>query len=228
MYTVDTVKSYQFVTPRIQYSLDHSTKLNEHVEELIELSLKHPLSRCVGARGVLQTCTAMIEMIQAKNVLDIGLFTGVSALTWALAIPIDGKVISMDVREDEYNNYGKRIIEKSGVAHKIDVRIQPAMQTLHDLIESGHSETFDFAFIDANKSDYPNYYTLCLQLVRPGGVIAVDNAFFGESVLKNEKDECGTAIDKLNKIASTNPRIQSVLLPIEDGLHIIVKKIDKK
>ncbi|XP_037047344.1 caffeoyl-CoA O-methyltransferase-like [Bradysia coprophila] len=225
---MDTFKSFRFITPRIQYALDHSTKLNEHVEELMELSLKHPFGLVIGARGVLQTCTALIEMIQAKNVLDIGLFTGVSALTWALAIPADGKVISMDVREDEYNSFGKKIIEKSGVAHKIDVRIQPAMQTLHDLIGSGQSEAFDFAFIDANKSDYPNYYLLCLQLVRPGGVIAVDNAFFGESVLKNEKDECGTAIDKLNKMASTNPRIQSVLLPIEDGLHIIVKKVDKK
>ncbi|KAJ6646829.1 putative caffeoyl-CoA O-methyltransferase 2 [Pseudolycoriella hygida] len=218
------LKSFFNTSPRIQYALDHSTKLSEHVEELIKLSLEHPLNIMIGARGVLQTCTAIMEMIQAKNVLDIGLFTGVSALTWALTIPADGKVVSMDINKENYEAYGKRVIENSGVAHKIDIRIQPAVKTLQELIDSGLSGTFDFVFIDANKTDYLNYYNLSFQLLRNGGVIAVDNAMFGDIVLKEEKDESGLTIDGLNNMVSKDVNVQSVLLPIEDGLHIIVKK----
>ncbi|KAG4070548.1 hypothetical protein HA402_001214 [Bradysia odoriphaga] len=217
-------KSYLSGDPRIKYCLDHSTPLNEYVEELIKASLKHPSGLMTGAEGVLQTCSAVIAMIQARNVLDIGLFTGVSALTWATIIPEDGKVISMDLEEESYNTIGKKFVEKSGVGHKIDIRIQPATQTLQDLINSGQSGKFDFAFLDANKPQYPEYYTLCMQLLRIGGVLAVDNALWEDKVLQAEKDRLTIGIDKLNKMSLGDQDVQNVLLPIEDGVHLIVKK----
>lgn len=232
-----------------------------------------------GARGVLQTGSAIIQMIQAKNVLDIGLFTGVSALTWATVLPPDGKVISMDIDIEAFNTTGKPFVDKvifrqiwidswvfreilpellsmkktlkkwisfqSGVGHKIDIRIQPALQTLQELIDGGQSGKFDYAFIDANKAEYAEYYPLCLELLRPGGVLVVDNvsrethhpflvvimtwqfllqALWYDEVLKKEKDVKATAIDKLNKMAVSNADVRNVLLPIEDGLHIILKR----
>lgn len=131
--------------------------------------------------------------------MDVGTFTGNSALAWALALPADGKVVTMDIEDEAYKKYGKAIIEEvelkfsifsfsdkyflslkfqSGVINKIDFRFQPAVKTLDELIKSGQSGTFDFAFIDADKESYQTYYEKCLALLRPGGIVAVDNVNF--------------------------------------------------
>ncbi|KAJ6641611.1 Catechol O-methyltransferase domain-containing protein 1 [Pseudolycoriella hygida] len=217
-------KSYESFNPRTQYCLDHSTPLNKHVDELMEVSLACKSGQMTGAKGVLQTCATLIEIIQAKNILDIGFFTGVSALTWATIIPEDGKVISMDVDDAPYKIVGKPHIDASGVGHKIDIRIQPALKTLQELIDAGQSGKFDFAFLDASKTEYPSYLASCLQLVRTGGIIAVDNALWDDRVLEKEKDTSTAGVDTLNKMALSNSNVQNVLLPIEDGLHLIVKK----
>jgi len=217
-------KSYFNDDPLLQYCVSHSYKLHPVQEKLIKATLDHPMKGMLGATDVIQTCTAFIKQMHGKNVLDVGLFTGFSALSWALAVPDDGRVVSMDVNDKAYVEFGKRFVEESGVANKIDIRIQPALTTLDELIAGGESGKFDFAFLDADKTEYPRYYEKCLQLLRPGGFIAVDNALWGGQVLQKEKDANTKAISDLNEIISNDKRVNNVLLPIGDGLHLAFKK----
>jgi len=217
-------KSYFNEDPRLKYCQDHSYKLQPIQDKLIEASLKHPRRGMLGAKDVLQTCSVLMKQRNAKNALDVGTFTGLSALSWALAVPADGRVITMDVSDQSYKEYGEKIIDQSGVANKIDLRIQPALKTLDELIAAGESGKFDFAFLDADKKEYPSYYEKCLQLLRPGGFIAVDNAIWGGAVYEEEKSPDTKAIDQLNKQIASDPRVNNILLPIGDGLHLAFKK----
>jgi len=211
--------------PRLQYCIQHSMKLHPLQEKLIQATMDHPRKGMLGATEVIQTCTCFIKQMHGKKALDVGLFTGFSALSWALALPEDGKVISMDVSDEAYKQFGKKIVEESNLAHKIDIRIQPALKTLDELIASGQGGTFDFAFLDADKTEYPEYYERCLQLLRPGGFIAVDNALRGGRVASGNLDNPDlVAIDKTNKIIFNDQRVNNVMLPIADGLHLAFKK----
>ena len=143
----------------------------------------------------------------------------------AMTLPEDGKVIACDVSE-EYTNHGKRFWKEAGVEHKIDLRIAPAQETLRSLIEAGEVGTFDFAFIDADKEGYDDYYELCLQLIRPGGIIAFDNTLRGGNVLLDEDKLNPNQIStkKLNrKLAADVKRSFVVQLNIADGYTICVK-----
>jgi len=217
-------KNYFTTDPLVKYRVDLSCKLHPMQDKLVKASLEHPDNEMLGATDVIQTCTVLMKQAHAKNVLDVGLFTGLSALSWALAVPDDGRVISMDIDDKAYKDVGKRYVEESGLAHKIDIRIQPALKTLDELIASGQSGKFDFAFLDADKREYPQYYEKCLQLLRPGGFIAVDNAFWDGLVLQNEKDANTKAIAELNEIISSDERVNNILLPVGDGLHLAFKK----
>jgi len=208
----------------IQYCIKHSYKLHPIQQKLIESTLNHPIKQMLGATEVIQTCTVFIQQINAKKILDVGLFTGFSALSWALAIPEDGRVITMDITDEHYKNFGKRFVEEAGLANKLDIRIQPALKTMDDLIADGQSGTFDFAFLDAEKTEYPQYYEKCLQLLRPGGFIAVDNALWDGMVTRDEKDAETKAIDQLNQIIAKDSRVNNVMLSIGDGLHLAFKK----
>ena len=142
-----------------------------------------------------------------------------------MTLPEDGKVIACDVSE-EYTNHAKRFWKEAGVEHKIDLRIAPAQETLRSLIEAGEVGTFDFAFIDADKEGYDDYYELCLQLIRPGGIIAFDNTLRGGNVLLDEDKLNPNQIStkKLNrKLAADVNRSFVVQLNIADGYTICVK-----
>lgn len=212
--------------PKLQYCINHSYKLHPIQEKLAQATMDHPRNYMLGATEVIQTCTCLIKQMHGKKVLDIGTFTGFSALSWALAVPDDGQVVTMDVSDDAYKAIGKQFIEESGLAKKIDVRIQPALKTLDELIATGQSGTFDFAFLDADKTEYPKYYEKCLQLLRPGGIIAVDNALWGGHVATglDPDDKLGHAIDNVNNIIAGDPRVNNIMLPIGDGLHLAFKK----
>lgn len=223
---VGSHKSHFNSDPLVKYAVDHSFKLHPIQHKLAEATYTHPKNFMIGPTQCIQMCTCLIKQNNFKNVLDVGTFTGFSALSWALALPDDGRVITMDVHDTDYKNIGKRFIEESGVANKIDFRIQPALKSLDELIANGQSGKFDFAFLDADKTEYPQYYERCLQLVRSGGIIAVDNALFGGGVANPDKlqEPMVKGIDALNKIISNDTRVNSVLLPIEDGLHLAFKK----
>lgn len=171
-----------------------------------------------------QFLALLLRLIGARRVLEVGTFTGYSALWMALALPENGRLIACDVSA-EYTSVGRRFWQEAGVAHKIDLRFAPASETLTALIADGQAEQFDFAFIDADKSGYNGYYEQCLELVRPGGLIAIDNVLWGGAVANDAAQDADTqALRALNAKLHADERIDLSLLPIGDGLTLARKR----
>ncbi|HIK56546.1 MAG TPA: class I SAM-dependent methyltransferase [Synechococcales cyanobacterium M55_K2018_004] len=166
----------------------------------------------------------LVQLMQARRTLEIGVFTGYSSLAVALALPEDGQMIACDVSE-EYTAIARRYWQQAGVAHKIDLRLAPALETLDQLLSEGQAGCFDFALIDADKGNYLNYYERCLQLIRPGGLIAVDNVLWSGRVADpSVQDDATTAIRRFNETLYQDERISLSLLPIADGLTLALKR----
>ena len=162
----------------------------------------------------------LVGLIGARNTLEIGTFTGYSALVVALALPPDGRVVTCDVSE-EWTAIARSYWKKAGVAQKIDLRLAPALETLDGLLREGRRDHFDFAFIDADKATYDAYYERCLELVRPGGLIAVDNVLWHGKVIDSTVTDADTeAIRRLNAKLATDERVTLSLVPIGDGLTL--------
>ena len=181
----------------------------------------------LGAPEVLQLGKNFIQLIGAKKALDIGTFTGASATAWAIALPADGQVISFDLDHSNLDAVGRPLLKKHPeLEKKITFHKGPALEALDDLIAKGESGTWDFTFIDADKENYPNYYDRAMKLLRPGGVILVDNSLWGGSVAADPStfDERARLIDECNRRISEDPASNNVLINTGDGLHIAFKK----
>jgi len=166
----------------------------------------------------------LVELIGARRCIEVGTFTGYSSLAVALALPDDGSLLCCDVSE-EWTSVAQRAWAEAGVAGKIELRIAPASETLDQVIASGEQATYDFAFVDADKSGYDGYYEQLLQLVRPGGLIAFDNTLWGGEVLDADSDDADTrALRALNLKLSTDERISLCLLPVADGVTLARKR----
>jgi caffeoyl-CoA O-methyltransferase len=167
----------------------------------------------------------LVKLLGVRRALEIGVFTGYSALSVALALPDDGCLIACDVSE-EWTQIARRHWQAAGVAHKIDLRLAPAVETLAAMAaDPAQHNSFDFAFIDADKENYDHYYERCLQLVRPGGLIALDNVLWGGGVLDPARqDESTLAIRALNQKLHTDDRVDLSLVPIGDGLTLARKR----
>lgn len=166
----------------------------------------------------------LAHLIGAKDALEVGTFTGYSALAVALALPKDGRLVACDVSE-EWTSIGKRHWEKAGVANKIDLRIGPGIETLKALQREGRAGQFDMAFIDAHKPEYDDYYELTLPLLRTGGIVALDNMLWSGKVADPKvKDRDTQAIRALNKKIAGDARVEAVLLPIGDGVMMARKR----
>jgi predicted O-methyltransferase YrrM len=172
-----------------------------------------------------QFMALLVETLGARRCLEVGVFTGYSSLVVALALPRDGTVVACDVSED-YTAIARRYWAEAGVASKIDLRIAPAVETLDRLLADGQAGTFDFAFIDADKPNYDSYYERALTLLRPGGIVAIDNVLWGGSVIKPEKDKDTNtlAIRALNKKIKDDSRVTISLLTIGDGVTVARKR----
>ena len=165
----------------------------------------------------------LVRILGAKRTIEVGTFTGYSALVVAEALPPDGQVIACDV-SDEWTAIGKPFWERAGVAGKIDLRLRPAVETLDALIEAGDAGTFDFAFVDADKANYDAYYERCLVLLRQGGVIGIDNVLWGGRVANDAVDDEDTqAIRALNAKVRADARVDVAMLPVGDGLTLARK-----
>ena len=166
----------------------------------------------------------LIKLIGAKKCLEVGTFTGYSALITAEALPEGGKLVACDISA-EYPAIGKPFWEEAGVADKIDLRIGPAVETLDALLASGEGGTFDFAFVDADKTNYDAYYERALKLLRVGGLMGIDNTlWYGRVADPNENDPDTTALKTLNIKLHGDERVDLVQLPIGDGLTLARKR----
>jgi predicted O-methyltransferase YrrM len=171
-----------------------------------------------------QFMALLVELIGARRAIEVGTFTGYSALCVASALPARGKLIACDISED-YTSVGRPYWERAGVAGKIDLRLGPALDTLRSLLADGAAASFDFAFIDADKKEYDGYYEAILELLRPGGLVAIDNVLWGGAVADSRKRDADTvAIRALNKKLRDDERVSLSLLPIGDGLTLARKR----
>ena len=204
------------------YLLGHS--LREHPEQtaLREATRSHAHAGMQISPEQGQLMSLLVKLIGARCTIEIGTFTGYSALTVALALPADGRVLACDISA-EYTSIGKPYWQRAGVADKIELVIAPATGTLDARIAAGESGRYDFAFIDADKTGYDAYYERCLQLIRAGGLIAIDNTLWGGEVARPADDDDTRALQALNDKLHHDERIEMAVLPIGDGLTLARK-----
>jgi len=206
-----------------QYLCDHSLREDPILKELRDhtYDMEERAMQIAPEQG--QFMQMLIKLIGAKNTIEVGVFTGYSSLAIALVLPEDGRIVACDVNP-QYTSVAEKFWVNAGVREKIDLRIGPARGTLSELISDGLTGTFDFAFIDADKVNYDHYYELCLQLIRPGGLITVDNVLWGGATADDSiNDTDTTSIRALNDKLHRDERIDLSLVPIGDGLTLAMK-----
>ncbi len=166
----------------------------------------------------------LVELIGARRCLELGTFTGYSSLAVALRLPPDGTIVCCDVSE-EWTSVARRYWREAGVEDKVDLRLAPALETLDALIAAGQQRTFDFAFLDADKELYPAYYEEIFDLLRPGGLLAIDNVFGGGGVAdRSNRDGRLDAIRELNDRIGRDERVSVAMVPIADGLTLVRRR----
>ncbi|CAO2202378.1 unnamed protein product [Urochloa humidicola] len=200
---------------------------NEYLRELRLITEQHDYGFMLSPPDEEQLLSLLLKVMGARNTIEVGVFTGGSVLATALAIPDDGKIIAIDVSR-EYFDLGRPVIEKAGVAHKVDFREGPALHILDDLLaDEGSKGKFDFAFVDADKENYGGYHEQLLRLVRVGGVLAYDNTLWGGSValpddapLTEGDREIRAAIRAFNAKIAADKRVEAVQIPVADGITL--------
>ena len=217
-------RHFSFDEPTYQYLVKTSVRETDVARRLREETQKMPRAQMQIGPDQGQFLQLLVQLIQAKKTLEVGVFTGYSSLWVAQALPDEGKIVACDVSE-EYTAVARRYWKEAGVDHKIDLRLRPALETLDELLAQGGASTFDFAFIDADKSNYDNYYERALQLIRTGGLIAVDNTIWSGRVANpNESDTDTVAIRKLNEKLHRDERVALSMLTVGDGLTLAMKR----
>jgi predicted O-methyltransferase YrrM len=206
-----------------RYVLSHSLREHPAQAALREATKGHAHAAMQIGPEQGQFMALLVRLIGARRTIEIGVFTGYSALCVALALPDDGYVLACDV-SDEYTRIGKPYWQQAGVSRKIDLRLAPARETLDERLANGEAGTFDFAFIDADKTAYDDYYERCLRLLRPGGLLAIDNVLWSGSVAQPAKSVDTAALQALNDKLFRDDRIDLSLLPIGDGLTLARKR----
>ena len=207
-----------------QYLLDVSLRESPLLKRLREETAQLPTARWQIAPEQGQFMALLVQISGARKILEIGTFTGYSALCMAQAMPADGRLICCDL-PGEYNAIAERYWHDAGVAERIDLRLAPALETLSALERGGQSESFDLIFIDADKAKYRVYLEHALVLVRQGGLILFDNVLWSGRVLEQSPESADTrAIQALNRGLLRDSRIDLSLLPLGDGLTLCRKR----
>ena len=203
-----------------QYIVETGIREPAVLAELRERTAEHPANAMLLAPEQGQLISMLVKLLGARRTLDIGTFTGYSSTVVALALPEDGETICCDVNETD-TDIAREFWIKAGVESKIDLQIGPALETLDALLADGQAGTFDFSFIDADKSNYVNYFQRSLELVRVGGLIAVDNTLWNGAVLEPEPKKGTTvSIKAFNTYVHSEERVELVMVPIGDGLTL--------
>jgi caffeoyl-CoA O-methyltransferase len=217
------------MTPELhRYAVEHSSFRDELMRRLEEET-----ERAAGEWAVMQIApeqgaliTVLVRAIGARRALELGTFTGYGAISIARGLPEDGMVLTCELKE-EWAAIARRYFEEAGLADRIELRLGPALDTLRELSEEG---SFDFAFIDADKPNYSNYWEECLRLLRPGGLVMVDNTFFGGAVLdpsggaENGEGDSAAAIRDLNERMIADDRVEVAMIGVGDGIALARKR----
>ena len=206
-----------------EYLLSVSVKEPKLLGRLREETARDSMSNMQIAPEQGQFMALLVKLLRVRRAIEIGTYTGYSSLCLAMAMPVDGHLICCDTSE-EWTAVAQRYWSQAGVVDKIELRLAPAEKTLESLLVDGQAGTFDFAFIDADKENYLNYYERCLELLRPGGLIAVDNTLWGGTAADPDNNEPSTqAIRHFNEKLYVDGRISLSLVPIGDGLTLALK-----
>jgi predicted O-methyltransferase YrrM len=206
-----------------RYMISVSLREPDLLRELRAETAADPMANMQIAPEQGQFMALLIKLMGAARTLEVGVFTGYSALSVALAMPASGKLTACDISE-AWTSIARRYWERAGVADRIDLRLGPAVDTLDALITAGHAGSYDFAFIDADKENYDAYYEQSLQLLRPGGLIVIDNVLWDGRVADASVNDADTrAIRALNKKLHADPRVSLSLIPVADGLTLALK-----
>jgi predicted O-methyltransferase YrrM len=204
----------------LAYLQEVSLREPDALRKLREETAKLPMAGMQISPDQGQFMALLVRLIGGRRCLEIGTFTGYSALAVALALPADGRVVCCDVSE-EYTAVARRAWASAGVVGKIDLHLAPARVTLDKLRAEGRRGSFDFAFIDADKENYDHYYEAALELVRIGGVIAIDNVLWSGAVIDPKKQDADTkALRALNRKLRDDQRVDISMLPLGDGLTL--------
>jgi predicted O-methyltransferase YrrM len=216
-----------------EYVLAHSLRDTDLLRRLREETNRDPMNIMQIPPEQGQFMALLLKAIGAKRAIEIGVYTGYSTLSVARALPDDGYVLACDV-EEKWTNIGKKYWAEAGVAHKIDLRLAPAADTLNAALQRGEAGSYDFVFVDADKPGYDTYYELGLKLLKPNGLMALDNMlFFGSVVDSNVLEPARLArigeatiqsLRDLNKKIHGDERVDMVLLPFADGITLVRKR----
>ena len=205
------------------YLFENSVREPDILRRLREETARDSMARMQIAPEQGQLMQLLVRLMGARRYLEVGVFTGYSSLAVALALPAEGRIVACDV-SDAWTKVARRYWAEAGVAGKIDLRLAPAQQTLEGLIAAGAGGSFDFVFIDADKTSYKAYYERALTLIRVGGLIAIDNTLWeGRVADPTARDADTQAIRDFNRHLRDDHRVQQCLVPIGDGLSLALK-----
>lgn len=219
-----STRTLQVTDALYDYLLRETLREPELLVRLREETAKMPNRNMQISPEQGQFMRLLVELLGVERALEIGVFTGYSSLSVALALPAKGRIVACDVSE-EYTSVARRYWNEAGVAGRIDLRIGPAVETLAKLLEEGAAGSFDFSFIDADKGNYDAYYERSLELLRPGGLMAIDNALWGGRVADDsDQGEDTRAIRLLNAKVAADERVSMSMVPIGDGLLLVRKR----
>ena len=219
-----TKRSISLTDSLYDYLLAVSLREPEVLRQLRDETAGYPEARMQIAPEQGQFMALLARLTGARRCIEVGVFTGYSSLVLALALPDDGRIVACDV-SDEWTSVARRHWAAAGVAHKIDLRLAPALETLQGLVAAGQAGGYDFVFLDADKENYVGYYERALSLLRPGGLLLADNTLWSGRVADPENAEADTvALRHFNEHLHRDERVDLSLVPIGDGLTLARKK----
>jgi len=217
-------KSFEKYNPLLAYCEAMSTPLHPALIDLQKETLSVGNSVMMAAPEVISLNMFLIKAIQARKVLDVGVFTGSSSLAAALAVGEGGTVIALE-KSRKYTKIARKYWTAAGVEDRIDLKIGPAIEYLKEMLDTGQQPTVDFAFIDADKGNYIEYYKMCLQLVRKGGIVAMDNTLFrGKVVDQFCQEKTVKQIQEANEFVRNDEKVDVLMLSVGDGYTMAIKK----
>ena len=208
--------------------LDYLRRISEAEPPVLQRLREHTAGHRMGKMAVAPeqatVLSWLVRLTGAEKYLEIGVFTGYSSTAVALALPDHGRITACDINAS-FTEHAQQAWREAGVAHKISLHLQPALFTLDELLENGEAESYDIAFIDADKPPTPQYYERCLQLVRKGGIIAIDNLLLGGRILSENDADAPPSLAVLqafNASLPDDPRVNAITLPVGDGLTLLI------